>query len=78
MSSSKHRLETAGTVRKNGYDWTLVNCKECSETVRRTDIYDEGEYGDDDYREDVCPVCDESMEFESILDNLDVIPDRYQ
>jgi len=65
MSAKKYRLETVSTTRENGYDWAVVECPECGEEVQQRQIEDEGQAWMDDYREDVCPACDQSIQFDT-------------
>jgi len=60
MSAKKFRLTVVTTVRENGYDWTVVECPECGEQVQRRHIRDAPPQ--EEYRADVCPACDESMD----------------
>jgi hypothetical protein len=71
MSAKKFRLETVSTTRDDGYDWDVVECPECGESVQRRHIEDDGRWFHEDFREDVCPACDQAMKIGDGRDDED-------
>lgn len=69
MSSKKFRLDTVAEQVEDGYPWDVVECPECSTEVQRRNIVDEGRWFEDDYREDVCPECDQEIGFDEDEDS---------
>ncbi|GAB3673967.1 hypothetical protein [Halopiger thermotolerans] len=72
MSVKKFKLEKVGEEVEDGYPWDIVECPECGEEVQRRNIEDDGRWFHDDYREDVCPECDEEINVESESEGIDI------
>lgn len=72
MSAKKYRLDVVDTEWEDGYDWNIVSCTECGERVQQRNIEDDGEWFQDNYRENVCPACDQAMTIKSEADKITI------